>query len=322
MVELLTVIALIIAIAALAVPNFAAMIREHHWTSAVSALQSAVMRARTYAVNDEIDHAVEFCTDQDGTSYLRIEAESAYLESVPNLQQFISLVDTFMGVPDGWVEAFLARRDAWGPDGNRLYSGVIDIYWAKSGGGYGTGWGHMRENVWTLEHTNLSRNTRCCYDSRYPNSKANLTWPWQCPAPGDWNAMSSAERNNVPGDADGHFDSGDGYMDVNDSSPYSMFNRELRMYIRDNLAVDDFLYLPHDIHVDLSRSTLVNLDAAKGPSGRDVAEHGWDGTPDLRFAKSGHLLQAQTPDVVLKRGDDQFMQLRLIRGTGRLRKVD
>ena len=68
LVELLTVIALIIAIAALAVPNFAAMLKEQRLTAAVNSLQVAIMRARTYAINGELDHAVEFCTDK-GRAY-------------------------------------------------------------------------------------------------------------------------------------------------------------------------------------------------------------------------------------------------------------
>ena len=140
LVELLTVIALIVIIAAVAVPNFAAMIREQRWTSAIGSIQTAIMRTRTYAVNKELDHAVEFCTDKDGTTYLRIEAESAYLEHVPNIQTYLDISDSLLAMPLSWYHAFTSRRDAWGTDGTRLYSGLFDCYWIPGGFRDGEGW--------------------------------------------------------------------------------------------------------------------------------------------------------------------------------------
>ena len=134
------------------------------------------------------------------------------------------------------------------------------------------------------------------------------------------------ERENVAGDDDGSYDSGDGYMDVNDNYHYIYQGTEWAAAIRDNLVVDDMLYLPHDIQVNMSLSNLINFDTAK-VGNRDVVHHGWDGTPDLRFGKSGHLLQSLTPMIVITRqgkggSSDQSMRLRLLRGTGRLKKVN
>ncbi len=39
------------------------------------------------------------------------------------------------------------------------------------------------------------------------------------------------------------------------------------------------LYLSHDIKVNLSRSNLINFDAAKNGN-MDVAEHGWGGSAE------------------------------------------
>ena len=191
LVELLTVIALIVIIAAVAVPNFASMIREQRWTSAIGSIQTAIMRARTYAVNEELDYAVEFCTDKDGATYLRIEAESAYLEHVPNLKQYINLVSSFLAVPDGWTQAFLARRDAWGADGYRLLTGIIDVRWDA----VTPGWGHITYRVGAHSYSSPEEyygmdndnRVRFYYDQRYAalhpsgQGKSAMTQPWVNP---------------------------------------------------------------------------------------------------------------------------------------------
>ncbi len=318
LVELLTVIALILIIAGVAVPNFAAMIREQRWTSAIGSIQTAIMRARAYAVSDELDHAVEFCTDQDGTTYLRIEAESAFLESLPNLQQYISVVDSFLYMPDPWTGVFLARRDAWGSDGRRYRSGMLDVYYQDKGTN-GHLWpyhGNHRPSF-----NSMRDHARFFYDYRYPNSKGNLPSSYLSPPPSSGHAPSVSERNNVP-------DQMGGYQDVNDSNCYVGQTTELTFQVQDNLAVDDYIYLPHDIKVDINhpKSALINYDVDR-VGNNSVVHHGWDRTPDLRFGKSGHLLQSQTPEIVITRqgkggSPDQHMRLRLLRGTGRLRKVN
>jgi|GEM_PF-2986308 len=341
LVELLTVIALIITVAALAVPNFAAMLREQRMTNAINSLQVAIMRAKTYAINLEIDYSVEFCNDADDTTYLRIEAESAFLESVPNLQEYIQVVDTWLAVPERWIQCFLARRDAWGAsDGYRLYSGIINIYWPRDGSGYAAGWGHFSENAAATDHSGMSSLSKCItyYDKRYETltghtkSEINAT-AWAFPKYGDYNSVSVDERNNVPYDSGGR---DLGYQDVNDNNPWSPNYDPMKFYIQDNLVMDDCLYLPYDVKVvlptsneDAAKSTLINFDAGTNTIGTRTYEavcHGWDGTVDLRFGEGGHLLQAKTPEIVLRRGEAvserQYVRLQLLRGTTRLRKLE
>ena len=236
LVELLTVVALIILIVALAVPNFASMLRQQRWSAAVASLQAAILRTKTYCITDRRDHAVEFCKDEDGTYYIRIEAESAFLEHVPNLQIYNSLAGDFQHIPEGWRESFMARRDAWGADGKRLYSGVIDVKWAA---GYSTpGWGHFTPyHPW-----DSTRDTaRFYYDDRYPYDKSGLPLPWQYPA----DRLSISERENTP-----HKEPY-GYQDVDDSVIFNWATEHVYV-TKDNLAVDDFIYLPYDIKLDLS----------------------------------------------------------------------
>ncbi len=311
LVELLTVVALIIAVAALAVPNFAAMIKEQRMTSAINALQVAIMRARTFAINEELDHAVEFATDEDGTTYLRIEAESAFLETIPNLQEYLNISDSLLAIPLSWYHAFIAKRDAWGPDGERLYSGVWDCYWTTSP----AGWGHIKPDYASWWGHRAS--CHLYYDDRYPYpDKASLTWPWQ------YGTMSIGERNNNAGTQ--------GYQDVNDDYAYLYQSTEWAAALRDNLVVDDYLYLPHSINVILAgpgvseshASKLINYDSSRNSSGGDVARHGWDGTLDLRFGKGGYLLQEDCPEISLcRKDDDQYVRLQLLKSTGRLKKM-
>ena len=314
--ELLTVIALIVTIAALAVPNFTAMIKEQRVTAAVNSLQVAIMRARSYAVSTQVDHAVEFCTDPSTQkTYLRIEAESAFLESVPNLQAYVQVVDTFQAIPDTWSQAFLARRDAWGTDGKRFYSGIFNRY--------PTGAGSFSENYGTWGGAGAV--ARLYYDDRYPpkSELGSRIASWADPSRTGDRALSVEEASNVPGNH--------GYQDVNDSDPYSPQWGSLELIVQDNLAVDDELYLPYGVQVVLPNtpgesaehcSTLINFDAPVNPMYNvNVCEHGWDNTYDLRFAKTGHLIQTQEVVIVLKRAEGDYLSLKMIRGTARLKKV-
>lgn len=306
-VELLTVVALIVTIMALAIPNFIAMMREQRMTAAVNTLQVAVTRARTYAINAETDHSVEFCSDGNSNTYLRIEAESAYLESIPSLYDYLRLTQAMRAIPRAWYYAFLSHRDAWGSDGVRLLSGVCDFNW-----GAGTpdpGWGHL-DYDW-VNWTDNFKNGRLFYDNR-PGylDKLSLTRPWR-----NTNSTGSVSADEYVNAAGTH-----GYQDVDDDYFVTYIGADYVETIRDNLAVDDFLYLPYGITVDYAKSTLSNYDQARNSSGADVCRYGWDNTPDLRFGKTGYLLQSTTPDIVLKR-NDQYLRLQVIRGTGRLRKM-
>ena len=109
LIEVLTVIAIIIMVFALAVPNFVAMLQSQRWAAASGALHNALMRCRSYALNERQDHSVEICVDTDNASqYLRIEVESAALESIPNLNVYWSDIDFWPGLlPVGWERTFM-----------------------------------------------------------------------------------------------------------------------------------------------------------------------------------------------------------------------
>jgi len=94
LIELLAVIGIIVLVLALALPNFSTMVRSQRWASASGALQNALMRCQTYALNERQDHSIEMCVDQDNsTLYLRIEVESPALESICNLNAYwLSLI--------------------------------------------------------------------------------------------------------------------------------------------------------------------------------------------------------------------------------------
>jgi hypothetical protein len=114
---------------------------------------------------------------------------------------------------------------------------------------------------------------------------------------------------------------------VDDTNPWSSSYEPVVFKVLDNLVVDDCIYLPYDVKLNMPgpgvtgpTSTLINFDAPR-VGNIDVTSHGWDGTPDLRFSKSGYLIQTQTPLIVLKRGTDEYVRLQMLRGTGRLKKV-
>lgn len=318
LVELLAVMGLIILVAAMAVPNFASMIREQRWSSAVGQLQNAVLRVKTYCVAKRYDHAIEFCQDARGVYYLRLEAESAFLERIPNLANYYAMVGGFQNFPEGWRDVFMAKRNAWGSDGVQLRSGIIDVYYplARCPCQYGNqhsdypknqGWGHFYPfhswggaNWWDARFYYDGSNGYLFKDDPRPDG---LT------AHPAWARYSVDEWKNVAGQT--------GYQDVDDNI---WISGENHIRVADNLAVDDFIYLPYGIELDLTKSVnLINYDSSDG------CVHGWDNRYDLRFDKLGFLTQAQTPTVVLKRmvgNQPEYVRLRMLRGTGRLQKLE
>jgi type II secretory pathway pseudopilin PulG len=84
MIELLTVIAILILLAAMALPNFVEMMRGRRWTAAVSDLQTMVMRARALATNVRRDFSVEFAVLDNGTT-MWLESEENDVERTPDL---------------------------------------------------------------------------------------------------------------------------------------------------------------------------------------------------------------------------------------------
>ncbi len=83
-IELLTVIAILIAVAAMALPNFMEMMRSEKWTTASAAIQGMVMRARALATNARTDIAVEFRVQDNGTS-MWLESKQNDVERTPDL---------------------------------------------------------------------------------------------------------------------------------------------------------------------------------------------------------------------------------------------
>ena len=109
LIELLAVIGIIVVVLALTLPNFSSMMRSHRWASARGALQNALLRCRTHAINSRRDHAIEICTHADNScQYFRIETESALLESLPELNSYFANYCHYyyMRLPQDWIRAF------------------------------------------------------------------------------------------------------------------------------------------------------------------------------------------------------------------------
>jgi prepilin-type N-terminal cleavage/methylation domain-containing protein len=242
LIELLAVIAIIVLVMALAVPNFASMIRAQRWQAAISALQNALFRTRTYAVNERYDHSIEFCESEgeERQQYFRIECESAFLEGIPELNNYLhNVVRSYIHrLPIDWYNTFKNSR------------GVVQ--------------GYVDQGTWLAQPS-----VRFVY--------------------------------NGP---------------IEDVDRYGL---------KDNLKVDDHIFLPHDIKVDFKQSkNLINYDK-KPESDQDSPQYGWDETPDLRFNVAGVLIQARNPEVVLvkesRRPEQEHIRLQVLRSTARLRRM-
>ena len=89
LIEMLAVIAIIMLVMALALPNFMAMMKHQRWVAAIGAFQNVVRRCRIFAINERRDYSIEFCVAEDNaTQYFRIEVESALLETIPELNLY------------------------------------------------------------------------------------------------------------------------------------------------------------------------------------------------------------------------------------------
>jgi len=249
LIELLAVIAIIIIVLALALPNFASMIRAHRWTAAGGALQSALLRCQTHAMTGRRDHAIEICPHPDNDlQYFRIETESALLESIPELNAYFTTYCNYyyMRLPQDWIRAF------------RNAGGIVH---------------NPAEQPWPPEWEVTSPNT----SFEYHGPKLDV----------------DTASSDDPG------------------SPAT----------QDNLKVDDHIFLPHGIRVDMTASKrLVNYD--KPPQHiDDVPQYGWDETPDLRFNIVGIMVQAQNPEIVLVDRRGEHMRLQILRSTARIRNL-
>ena len=84
LIELLAVIAIILLVIGLAMPNFVQLMRGRRWTAAVGNIQSMVMRARALATNVRKDFSVEFDIQDNGTC-MWLESEVNEIERTPDL---------------------------------------------------------------------------------------------------------------------------------------------------------------------------------------------------------------------------------------------
>ena len=55
LIEMLAVIAIIMLVMALALPNFMAMMKHQRWVAAIGAFQNVVRRCRIFAINERLD---------------------------------------------------------------------------------------------------------------------------------------------------------------------------------------------------------------------------------------------------------------------------
>jgi len=92
LIEVLAVIAIIMVIIGLVMPNFLAMMRGHRWAAAVSNIQRMIWRARTLATNGRRDMSVEFEIDPESDTRMWIESEAQALERIPNLVELQKMI--------------------------------------------------------------------------------------------------------------------------------------------------------------------------------------------------------------------------------------
>ena len=243
LIELLAVIGIIILVMAMAIPYFAGMVRGQRWASACSALQNCLYRTQSFALSERYDHSVEFCEDENGRQFFRIEVESAMLESMPELTTYLQVQCNgyYMGMPSDWMSTF------------------------EAGGGTVTG---LPGSPWMRSSSTVFKYQGPLYDIDRRN----------------WRAKHA---------------------------------------IKDNLKVDDHIFLPYGIKVDFQKSkNLINYDKKPGTK-MDSPQYGWDETRDLRFNIVGVLIQARNPEVVLVNNTRplEYIRLQVLRSTARLSKL-
>ena len=83
LIELLTVVAIMMLVMGMALPNFIAMMKERKWSTAVGNIQNMIWRARAFATNERCDCSVEMQID-NSTTTMWLESESNVIESIPD----------------------------------------------------------------------------------------------------------------------------------------------------------------------------------------------------------------------------------------------
>jgi type II secretory pathway pseudopilin PulG len=106
-IEMLTVVAIMMLVMALALPNFVEMMRGRKWSAALGNVQIMITRARAFAANARVDTAVEFYITPDNGTQMWLESEINYIESMPPYQEFLaSLKAGNFTMNDNWGGTF------------------------------------------------------------------------------------------------------------------------------------------------------------------------------------------------------------------------
>jgi len=115
LIEMLTVIAIIMLVMAMALPNFVQMMKQRRWTEAIGTVQAMVMRARALATNERKDMAVEFDIQGSKGTWMWIESEEQILERIPDLDKLQHLLGG--GGSIYWIRSLwhnAGGTDKWG----------------------------------------------------------------------------------------------------------------------------------------------------------------------------------------------------------------
>ena len=83
---MLAVIANLLVIMGLALPNFMAIMKGRKWAAATMRIQNLIWRARALATYVRKDMSVEFDIDPDNGTWMWVESEVQVLERVPDLE--------------------------------------------------------------------------------------------------------------------------------------------------------------------------------------------------------------------------------------------
>jgi len=116
LIEMLTVIAIIMVVMALALPNFVAMMKDRKWGAAITTIQTLVWRARALATNVRKDFSVEFNVQGDNGTTMWIESEMNQLERIPDLDYFQEQITS------GYVFQTWILNKIWTPSGGTCTS--------------------------------------------------------------------------------------------------------------------------------------------------------------------------------------------------------
>jgi len=136
LIEMLTVIAIIMVVMGLALPNFMAMMKDRRWAATISSMQAMVWRARAIATNVRKDMSVEFDIQGDNGTAMWLESEMNGLESLPDLNWLQVHYPSYHGFRDQiltpiWSVSGGTYDSLTKPDGTRYY-GNFRIDYSKS----------------------------------------------------------------------------------------------------------------------------------------------------------------------------------------------